>query len=379
MKKVLIAHQSTIPHYRVDFYNALEAARPKSWSFDVVFDSSELYKKRFFKEEVDKGTFTFPTLETNTYFIKIGEKVFNLQTFWTKVPNYDLVIVGSALSNLTYPLCRIHRVNGRKFAIWGHGKDRTVANPSQLKKMLELFRSSLSKSADGFFAYTYPIKKYLETRGVISDNIYVLNNTIDIVKQRHFFEKHYPHKDQIKQRLGIEGKKVLLFVGRFTKNKRIEFLLEAFAELLAFDQDYHLIMVGSGSKAFYKFAPQQVTFYEAITDPDTLAPLYVASDLFTFPGDVGLGPLQALCYDLPVVTLESPTHMPEFVYLNKNNSIILPASATAKDYAATIKGLFSKTYELSQLKLGIWSSIHHLTIGQMANNFIAGVNAILHV
>lgn len=55
-----------------------------------------------------------------------------------------------------------------------------------------------------------------------------------------------------------------------------------------------------------------------------LAPLYAASDVFTFPGDVGLGPLQALCYDLPVITLESPTHMPEIIYLNKSNSIILP-------------------------------------------------------
>ena len=29
VKKVLIAHQSTIPHYRVPFYEAVERLRPK--------------------------------------------------------------------------------------------------------------------------------------------------------------------------------------------------------------------------------------------------------------------------------------------------------------------------------------------------------------
>ena len=50
MHKVLIAHQSTIPHYRVPFYNSLENQKPDNWQFDVVFDISELEKPRFFKE-----------------------------------------------------------------------------------------------------------------------------------------------------------------------------------------------------------------------------------------------------------------------------------------------------------------------------------------
>lgn len=378
MKRVLIAHQSTIPHYRVDFYNALEAARPETWSFEVVFDSSERQKKRFFEEEIDPSTFTFPTLETNTYSIKLGEKVFNFQTFWTKAAQYDLIIVGSALSNLTYPLCRFYRLFGRRYAIWGHGKDRTVAKPSRLKKMLEVFRSQLSRSTDGFFAYTTDIKTYLQSRGVASAKIHVLNNTIDILKQRYFFDKFHPEKYSIKQQLGLGGKKVLLFVGRFTRNKRVGFLLEAFAELIKIDPDFHLVMVGSGSQTYQSQAPGQITFFDAITDLNKLAPLYVASDVFVFPGDVGLGPLQALCYDLPVITLESPTHMPEIIYLNQKNSLILPASATPRKYALAIYELFNAPKQLAKLRLSIWESIAHLTIEQMARNFIAGVNAIFH-
>jgi glycosyltransferase involved in cell wall biosynthesis len=377
MKKVLIAHQSTIPHYRVDFYNALEANRPKSWVFEVVFDSSELQEKRFFEEEVDLTKFSFPTVDTRTFSFKFGEKVFNLQSFFIRASKYDLIIVGSALSNLTYPLCRLHQLTGKKYGIWGHGKDRTVAKPSKFKKLLEVFRTGLAKSTDGFFAYTSDIKSYLENRGVDPDKIFVLNNTIDILKQRAFFEKYLPEKNKIKKDLGLDDKKILLYVGRFTKNKRIEYLLKAFNSLIKIDPNYHLIAIGSGSGRYKADAPSQITFFEAITDLNKLAPMYVAADVFTFPGDVGLGPLQALCYDLPVITLDSPTHMPEIIYLNEKNALILPRETTPEDYAMQIHQILNNPITLNYLKAGIWESINHLTIDQMAKNFIAGVNSIL--
>lgn len=376
-KKVLIAHQSTIPHYRVDFYNELEAARPSSWSFEVVFDLSELKKKRFFEETVDINQFTFPILDVRTFSIKFSEKVFNYQNFWRRAAKYDLIVVGSALSNLTYPLCRIHQLTGSRFAIWGHGRDHSVVKPQGFKYLLEKLRSGLAYSADAFFAYTPNVKIYLESRGVSPKNIFVLNNTIDILKQRSFFYKLHPYKTLIKQELALQGKKVLLFIGRFTKNKRISFLLEAFAILAEKNPDFHLILVGNGSQAYQNKELRQVTFLEGITDVNRLALLYVASDAFTFPGDVGLGPLQALCYDLPVITMDSPTHMPEFSYLSSRNAIILPVSSTPAAYAQAISELFNNTDHFHQLKSDIWESINHLTIKQMARNFITGVNMIL--
>ena len=37
--KILIAHQSAIPHYRVDFYNRLKNNINSKYEFDVVFDN----------------------------------------------------------------------------------------------------------------------------------------------------------------------------------------------------------------------------------------------------------------------------------------------------------------------------------------------------
>jgi glycosyltransferase involved in cell wall biosynthesis len=377
MKKILIAHQSTIPHYRIDFYNALEATRPKEWCFNVVFDSSELQKKRFFNENIDISSFKFPTVETKTYAFKYGEKLFTYQDFLLKASEYDLIVVGSALSNISYSLCLLHKFFGRHYVVWGHGKDRTVAKPNKVKRMLEMIRSLLSKNADGYMAYTVDVKNHLEKIGLESSKIFVLNNTIDILKQRKFYERIKPERRLIKQELGLSEKKILLFVGRFTKNKRIEFLLQAFKHLLCIDPDFHLLMVGSGSDHYKLLAPNQVSFLNIITDLNKLAPLYVASDAFLFPGDVGLGPLQALCYDLPIITVESPTHMPEVAYLSPCNSIILPSNISPEGYAKAINELYNNPEKLKSLRSSIWDSIRHLTIEQMAKNFIDGINTVL--
>jgi glycosyltransferase involved in cell wall biosynthesis len=376
LKKVLIAHQSSVPHYRVPFYNSLERLKPKWWRFDVAFDRSEIETKRFFAEQLKLEDFNFSILDVNTLALKLSDKTISYQTFWAKAGSYDLVIVENAVNNLAYCLSQLHQLHGVRFAYWGHGKDRTVDHLNLPKLLSEKLKLSLVRKAHGFFAYTDGVKAFLAGRGVPVSRIFTLNNTIDINHQRQFFLKCLPDRESIKQQFGLTGKKNLLFVGRFTKNKRIDFLLEAFSLLRQQDDSFHLLLVGSGGEVHIPKS-KYITYFGSIVDLDKLAPIYVASDVFTFPGSVGLGPLQALCYDLPIVTIESDTHLPEIEYLLPENSIILPRQATPKDYADTLIEIFGDETHLAQLKAGIWPSIRHLTIDNMAQNFINGVNCLL--
>ena len=181
----------------------------------------------------------------------------------------------------------------------------------------------------------------------------------------------------VRQQLGLQGKKVLLFVGRFTKSKRIDFLLESFEILQEKDSSFHLLLVGSGGESRQNDELDNISFLGSIVDLDRLGPIFVASDVFTFPGAMGLAPLQALCYDLPVITIDSSVHKPEFEYLSPRNSIVLRRGTTPEEYAEAIIDLFKTPNRLKTLRLSTWSSIKHLTIEQMAQNFIRGVNSIL--
>ncbi len=377
MKHILIAHQSTIPHYRVSFYNALELLKPDSWRFDVVFDPSELTSPQFFNEPLRREDFHFSILETKTRLMKVFGKKIAYQTFWSKASQYDLVIVENAVNNLTYPLCQLHQLRGVKLAYWGHGKDHSIGVVSGFKLVSEKLKLWLAQNADGFFAYTGAVRDHLIVQGLAPQKVFVLNNTIDIQHQRTIYEKYYPEREAIRQRLGLADQRVLLFVGRFTPNKRLDLLLNSFNLLRRYSDTYHLMLVGDGYLPRDLIAQQGISHLGSVVDLDELGPLYVASDLFVFPGSVGLGPLQALCYDLPILTIDSSTHMPEYEYLNLSNSIVLPSGTSSQDYAHAIDNLFKNHEQYQRLRSNTWPSICHLTIEQMVTRFIEGVNAIL--
>jgi glycosyltransferase involved in cell wall biosynthesis len=377
MTRVLIAHQSTIPHYRVPFYNMLELLKPDLWNFGVVFDPLELTSPRFMFGNLDISDFLFPVVATNTRFFKVLGNRICYQSFWQDARNYDLVILENAVNNLTYPLCQLHHRKGVKIAYWGHGKDREVGSPRGIKFLLEKIKLELVRRSDGFFAYTPGVKTFLESQGVEAGKIFIVNNTIDILEQRKAQQKWFSKREQIKSDLGISNKKVLLFVGRFTPNKRLDFLLESFLLLRNHDPSFHLLLVGEGDLGFFK--NEGVSVFGTIVDIERLAPIYVASDLFTFPGAIGLGALQAMCYDLPVLTIQSNAHKPEIEYLSPRNSIILNSSTTPEIYAKAIREIFYTPQRLYTLSSNIWPSIQHLTIEQMARNFILGVHEILGI
>ncbi len=378
-KQVLFAHQSTIPHYRVEFYNCLQKLKPDTWDFTVVFDKKES-ESYFFKETDDFG-FSFNTQNTKTYNIKLLKRKLKLQTFPLKSFRYDLIIVGSALDNLTYPIVFLFKVFGKKVSLWGKGKDYEAEHKDLAENISERFKIFLSRKASYFFAYTKGVKQFLISKGVKENKIIAIENTIDIFKQRDCFEKLIQHRNKLREKYNLSDRKVLLFVGRLIKNKRIDFILEAFDALYASDHSYKLIFAGSGEKEVIDSIKERYPGNEAechgFVPDDVIGEYYTFSDLFIFPGVVGLGPLQSLCYDLTPVLIDSAFHSPEYEYMNDDNALILPNSTTPQEYAAAIKNLLDNPQRVQQFRQKAFESVKHLTLENMARNFIMGINVTL--
>ena len=195
VKRILFAHQSTIPHYRIPFYEAFQRRKPEGWSFDVVYayDSTS----RIYNADEKLPDFSFPVLPVKT--TQLGSK-YCYQHFWKEAGEYDLIIVENALNNLTYPLSFLHKLRGVKVALWGHGYHRTsLANRSLANRAKESLKLYLSRSADLFFAYTDGIKHDLCFRGITSDKMFVVNNTIDIVRERKTYLEKSPAREGIRK------------------------------------------------------------------------------------------------------------------------------------------------------------------------------------
>ena len=99
-------------------------------------------------------------------------------------------------------------------------------------------------------------------------------------------------------------------------------MLDIFEALHQADPATRLLVVGGGEDSplveerARRIGGGAVVPLGAIADPARLAPLFAASDLYMISGSVGVGPLQAMCHDLPVLAFDLPTHGPEFAYLS---------------------------------------------------------------
>lgn len=87
-----------------------------------------------------------------------------------------------------------------------------------------------------------------------TSNGYVLHNAIDIDK----FNYNPVVRKQYREQLNIEGKTVIGYVGRFTKQKNIFFVLDIFRNYLELDSDAILLMAGDGDLREEFFAKAQM-------------------------------------------------------------------------------------------------------------------------
>lgn len=380
-KRILIAHQSTIPHYRVRFYELLEQMRPREWSFDVVYDTRESTNPRIFLEPVDHTRFQFPILDVKTRFLHAAGRRLLYQPFLSRARQYDVLITDTHLNNLSYPLASALQLAGVKRVFWGHFRDMNVERMGLPKRALEYVKRRLIHSADACFAYTPRTAAELISTGYPAERVQTLYNTIDTRAERARFEALRHTRDAARKQLGLEGRKVLLYVGRLIPEKRIPFLLELYSAAHHADASYHLLVVGTGPMqpavmaAAGRLGATAMTYLGAISDAEKLAPYYLASDAYILTGMVGLAPLQAFCYNLPAIVFDEPIHSPEVEYLDERNSVMLPRDIKPAEFPGAVNQALQKFPLMN--RDSIYHAIDHLALESMAERFIEGVNRVL--
>jgi glycosyltransferase involved in cell wall biosynthesis len=112
--------------------------------------------------------------------------------------------------------------------------------------------------------------------------------------------------------------KVLLFIGRLIKSKRLDLLLRYFEELKARLPGTRLIVIGDGPEAGLIKAviekDKAVTWFGAVVDEAHIAAIMGQAHAVFVPGWSGLSIVHAFCYGKPYMTIKGP-HPPEISYL----------------------------------------------------------------
>ncbi len=133
-----------------------------------------------------------------------------------------------------------------------------------------------------------------------------IENGIDIQKYSRFIEKN-----EAKKVLGLEGNKVIGFVGRLTKAKGIDYLLEAVYKLLKEGDDFYTLIVGSGQyKSILETEARSMGIADKVifTGNRKDTPLiYSALDVFVLPSLEEAFPmviLEAMAFGVPIVATQ---------------------------------------------------------------------------
>jgi glycosyltransferase involved in cell wall biosynthesis len=120
---------------------------------------------------------------------------------------------------------------------------------------------------------------------------------------------NYKPKQNMKKKLGLEGKRIILSVGRLDPRKRTDILIKAFAGVRAKFDDVVLIIVGSGSDKGRLTAlvkglglGDKIIFTGHVKD-DELWDYYAACDVFVTPAwaEFDIAPYEALALQKKVV------------------------------------------------------------------------------
>lgn len=206
------------------------------------------------------------------------------------------------LNNIVHSIA--HRLK-RNYIFSAHGTVIPIERRVLAKRMFDIiFGNSILRDAKHFIAVSEKEVNQYEAMGITRNKISVVYNGIDI----NAFQ-NLPEKGTFRRRYGLEGKEIVLFLGKITPRKGVDFLVRAYS-LLKRD---NTILVIAGNDMGYKSKVERliaetnlhskVIFTGLLIDNDKLA-AYQDANVLVYPSVYeifGLVPFEALLCGTPVV------------------------------------------------------------------------------
>jgi len=224
---------------------------------------------------------------------------------------YDVVVFEGAISLITsiIHIILLRLLFWKKVCLWSSGWE--PFGTSKIKKVARnVLYFVICHISNNIIAYSSKAKKYFESLKKKPAKIFVAFNVLDTDS---YLESegaiNLAEVLLLKKNLNIEGKKVLLFVGKIEPKKKVPLLLEAYKIMIKNNwiNKIALIIVGDGSekKRLEDLVKREllpnVHLIGEIRNAVEIAIYFKAADLFVLPGAGGLAIYHAMIFGLPVV------------------------------------------------------------------------------
>lgn len=305
--KVALVHNIISP-YRVPLFE--ELANQESLELFVYYCSIGIRDRKWDVIESNKYNYkVLPGLK-----LEFNDGIFNFNPTILKeliVNDYDIIIIGGYADFTTQLAFLFSKLKNIPIILWSEGTENAQ---SLLGKVMNPFTDTIIKNSDALIVPGSRSREFHIKRGANPDKIYTAPNIIDnnvYIAQSNSYRERSP---RIKEELGLSHDRIILFVGRLTENKGVQYLLDAYKRLKDETSiDACLVIVGDGSfkekllEKCFKDDIEDVHFTGWLNGNEKIK-YYSISDLFVLPTLSDLCPLvinEAMACSLPVITTDA--------------------------------------------------------------------------
>ncbi|RHP64902.1 glycosyltransferase [Faecalibacterium sp. OF03-6AC] len=291
MEKILLISNDVL-HYREKIYNYFfDKFRERGYDFQVLSNRFQNvnYDLKFVHYEIP--------FSAKQYIAKIKEIK----------PQYVILFL-HLKDKVMLPIIGYCKVNRIPVIYWNHGINIKTPN-DKVKNAIFHF---IHNQCDALITYTPDMRKYFSEKN--QKKLFVAYNTLNFTD---IDKETVPDKEITKKKYGISENKVILYISRMMPYKRVDLLMDAFADL----EDIAVVMVGPGfsKEQQKKVDSHQNLYYLGEKYGSDVNEVYKMGDVFSTPGHIGLAMNEALFWGLPVVLLEG-THAPEIYYMKNGTT-----------------------------------------------------------
>lgn len=304
---------NTAPRYREAVFRAIDAEYECDWYFgrtktDIKeMDISLLKYVKYYKSIGNP----------NKMYWKIGMLKLLIKR---KYRNFFMLAEVRSITDWVFFWLASTFFKRKRIYLWTHG---WYGKETGIEAKMKLW---LYRHVAGTFVYGDRAKKLLIEQGIPEKKLFAIHNSLDYDKQKSLRESidvSYIYKEHFKN-----GYPTIIFIGRLTRVKKLDMLIEALAKLKNQGEYYNLVFVGDGverenleKKTYNMHLQNNVWFYGACYDEKKNAELIYNADLCVSPGNVGLTAMHALVFGCPVITHDCfEWQMPEFEAIHAGNT-----------------------------------------------------------
>ncbi|EWH04885.1 hypothetical protein AT00_17130 [Pseudoalteromonas lipolytica SCSIO 04301] len=352
-----------VPKYRVAFFDSLELK-----GYNLTVYASKKNEKGLTSEELNYNDFDY-----SLGFYNILGVVF-FQSFYRYIKGLksgDVIILsGNPRLASNYIVLLIAKMLGVKVICWSHGWS---AGKHGLSAKI---RHLIMRAYHSALLYTEKeVDEFLKNKILDKDHLYFLNNGIEFDPEIHRYGKQ--------RCFNLDNStKNILFIGRLTEKSNLLLLLESMKLL---DQTYRLVVIGEGAlmntaKSFIiENKLENIEFVGSVYNDSDLISYFEISDLFVYPGNVGLSLLHSFAFGLPAVLHSNvKNHQPEFAASSPKNSIYFDEN-DFNSLANAIESYFglSRDDKISMSKNSYLTVKEKYNTKKMAENFEKMIDSLV--